>query len=164
MGKINLNIRLSILFIVVILLPVLLLKGQTKLNETPVLKGKYLGQKIRENQSMIFVPDFVSTEYGELNSVFTKNGKEFYFSRRGIPGKPSTIMVTRLIDGVWTKPEPINFSGIYSDIDLFITADGKSMIFCSKRPHQKIDPVKMDHDFWKSERKGSVWGEPVLFA
>lgn len=141
-----------------------IVRGQADATGTAVLKGPYLGQLNPENQSRIFASSFVSTGYGELNSVFSRDGKEFYFSRRGIPLKPSAIMVTRLMDNVWTKPGPINFSGTYNDIDVFLTADGKSLIFCSNRPHQKGDPVKMDHDFWISERKGSGWEEPVLFA
>jgi hypothetical protein len=152
----------------------------------PILKGPYLGQTPPGNQSKVFAPGFVSTEYGELNSVFTADGKEFYFSRRGMPGQASArtatsnakeptppppspaqaskIMISKMIDALWTKPEPIGFTGIYSDIDLFITPDGKSMVFCSTRPHKTGEVVKTDHDFWISKRQGDSWAEPVLFA
>ena len=152
------------LLVVASILPGFIVWAQSEVIGSVVLNGPYLGQLNPENQSKIFAPSFVSTGYGELNSVFTKNGNEFYFSRRGVPGKPSAIMVTRLVDNFWTKPEPVDFTGTYSDIDLFLTNDGQSMIFCSNRPHQKGDPAKMDHDFWISDRKTSGWGEPVLFA
>jgi len=152
------------LLVVASILPGFIVWAQSEAIGTVVLNGPYLGQLNPENQSKIFAPAFVSTGYGELNSVFSVDGNEFYFSRRGIPGKHSAIFVTQLLDNVWTKPEPISFSGTYSDIDVFLTEDGKSLIFCSNRPHQKGDPVKMDHDFWISKRTGNKWCEPVLFA
>jgi hypothetical protein len=129
------------------------------------LNGPYLGQKPPGLIPEMFAPGFISTKDGqELNSVFSKDGKEFYFSRRGMPLKGSVIMVTRIIDNVWTKPEPVNFSGINDDIDLFITADDKSMIYCSNKLQQKEGRSIIDHDFWISKREGNKWGNPIPFA
>ena len=148
----------------VILFQVSITNSQTSQNDMPVLKGPYLGQTPPGNRSQIFAPGFVSTQFGELNSVFTADGKEFYFSRRGIPGKPSAIMVTKMINNKWTKPSSVNFSGIYNDVDLFLTPDGKSMIYCSGRIVDKGNMVMMNNDFWISKRIGDLWGEPTKFA
>ena len=72
----------------VILFQVSITNSQTSQNDMPVLKGPYLSQTPQGYMSQIFAPGFVSTQFGELNSVFTADGKEFYFSRRGIPGIP----------------------------------------------------------------------------
>jgi hypothetical protein len=130
----------------------------------PELSGEYLGQTAPGMTSQLFAPRFVSTEYGELNSVFSQSGQEFYFSRRGIPGRPSTIMVTSQSGGSWSPPEVVDFDDRYSAIDLFITADGQRMIFCSNRPRERGGAVRQDHDFWISQRAGDGWGEPQLFA
>ena len=127
--------------------------------------GPNLGQKPPGMTPEIFAPAIVSTkEYGELNAVFTKNGNEFYFSRRGVPGKYSTIMVTRQINGRWSDPEPVNFSGIKDDIDLFITPDGKSMIYCSYEEKPGGAKSYQNHDFWISNRVGERWSSPMPFA
>jgi hypothetical protein len=131
-------------------------------NET--LQGMYFGQVPPGMQSKVFAPGFISTEAGELNAVFCCDGSEFYFSRRGIPGKPSTLMVSKMINDNWSIPAELEFSGIYSDIDLFVTADGQSLIFCSKRPHIKGESEQADHDFWISRRDGNAWSNPVPFA
>ncbi len=131
---------------------------------TPVLSGDYLGQAQPGMTAQLFAPGFVSTEYGELNSVFSQNGQEFYFSRRGIPGRPSAIMVTRQSGESWSLPEVVDFDSRFSAIDLFITADGKQMIFCSNRPREVGGTVREDHDFWISQWDGDGWGEPQLFA
>jgi hypothetical protein len=130
----------------------------------PELSGEYLGQAEPGMSSRLFAPRFVSTEYGELNSVFSQRGQEFYFSRRGIPGKPSAIMVTRQSGGAWSPPEVVAFDDRFSAIDLFIAADGQQMIFCSNRPRERGGAIREDHDFWISQRDGGGWGEPQLFA
>jgi len=128
------------------------------------LSGNYLGQEPPGPTAQLFAPGFVSTEHGELNAVFANDGREFYFSRRGIPGKPSAIMVTRRGTPYWTPPEVVDFDDRYSAIDLFITADGRRMVFCSNRPHEHGGELRGDHDFWVSERDGDRWGAPALFA
>ena len=116
------------------------------------LKGPYLGQVPPGDSSIVFAPDFISTDAGELNSVFCCDGNEFYFSRRGIPGKSSVLMMTKRIDDIWAEPEELHSTGIYSDIDLFITPNWKSLVFCSRRPYHDGDNEKPDHDFWIADR------------
>lgn len=136
-----------------------------QLKDSPKFIGPNLGQKPPGMTPEIFAPAFVSTkEYGELNAVFTKNGNEFYFSRRGVPGKYSTVMVTRQVNGRWSDPEPVNFSGIKDDIDLFITTDGKSMIYCSYEEKKGDAKSYPNHDFWISNRIGERWSSPMPFA
>jgi len=148
-----------------LLMPCVNKNCQTDQNEITLLKGPYLGQTPPDSKSKIFAPDFISTkEWGELNSVFSNDGKEFYFSRRGIPNTPSTIMVTRMTDNVWTKPEPVSFTTKYNDIDLFITPDGKSMIYCSGRIKNDGNKLLMNNDFWISKREGNKWCQPEIFA
>jgi ankyrin repeat protein len=143
---------------------ILKLGGSTGRQKIPCISGPYLGQTPPENKSKIFAPGFISTQLGELNSVFTQTGKEFYFSRRGKPGKPSAIMVSKLSDNVWSIPVPVNFTGIYNDIDLFVTADDNWMIFSSDRPDDNEDKVNTDYNFWISKRTADKWGKPVRFA
>ena len=39
----------------------------------------------------------------------------------------------------WSKPRIAPFSGDYSEVDMFITHDGKKMFYVSKRPIEKND-------------------------
>jgi len=128
------------------------------------LSGDYVGQEPPASTAQLFAPGFVSTEYGELNAVFTRDGREFYFTRRGIPQTPPAIMVARRGTSYWMPPEVVDFDGRYSAIDLFITADGQRMVFCSNRPRQQDGDVRGDHDFWLSRRESDGWSAPELFA
>lgn len=124
----------------------------------------YLGQSPPGMTAQLFSPGFVSTEDGELNSIFSSDFQEFYFTRRGIPVIPPRIMVSKRGPGGWESPEPVGFDQRFSALDLFITRDQQRMVFCSNRPHDGADTPRDDHDFWLSERSGGGWGEPELFA
>ena len=143
---------------------VLCLAGCKTEESTSQLSGDYLGQNPPGLTAQLFAPGFVSTQHGELNAVFAADGREFYFTRRGVARTPPAIMVTRRSMTHWLPPEVVDFDDRYSAIDLFITADGNRMVFCSNRPHQPDGDPRGDHDFWISRRDGSDWSAPELFA
>ena len=119
-----------------------------------VLKGAYMGQEPPGLTPEIFAPGFISTDKNELNSVFTPDGREFYFSIR-IPGDGYKIYFTREEEKGWIKPRPVSFSSEKSDVDMCITYDGKRMYFGSTRPiNGKVSP---DFKIWFVERTSSGW-------
>ncbi len=125
----------------------------------PVLEGDYLGQKTPGTMPERFAPGIVSTEKNELNSVFSADGSEFYYAIQTGQMK-WVIMVMKRVNDRWSKGAPASFSGQYSDVDLFITADGKKLFFCSNRPLEKNGAEKKDFDIWVVERDGDDWSKP----
>jgi ankyrin repeat protein len=125
----------------------------------PVLEGDYLGQKTPGTQPERFAPGIVSTEKNELNSVFSADGREFYYAIQTGQMK-WVIMVMKRVNDRWSKPAPASFSGQYSDVDLFISVDGKKLFFCSNRPLEKNGAEKKDFDIWMVERDGDDWSKP----
>ena len=125
--------------------------------EPPALKGPYLGQTPPGTTPRVFAPGIVSTEGRELNAVFTPDGTEFYYAVAGTDHR-WTIMRVALENGRWSPPRPAPFSGRWSDVDMFITADGRRLYFCSNRPLEGDTPK--DFDIWMCERSASGWGEP----
>jgi Tol biopolymer transport system component len=128
--------------------------------EVPVLKGPYLGQPPPGETPQIFAPGIVSTDGNQVNSVFTPDGKEFYFSAFE-PGSGYTIMVMNETDAGWSPPRVAPFSGEYSEVDMFITHDGGRFFFISKRPREKGSPRAKGYQIWVMEREGAVWSAPV---
>ena len=124
----------------------------------PALKGDYLGQMEPGLKPEVFAPGVVSTKKKELNSVFTPDAKEFYFTVQE-PPRGWTIMVMKREGDVWTKPRPADFSGTWSDVDHFLTPDGKKMYFCSNRPLDGKGATQNNFDIWMVERKGEGWSE-----
>jgi len=138
----------------------------TEIKNLARLQGPYLGQTPPELESKMFAPGFISTDFGELNAVFSSNGQEFYFSRRGIPGKSSAILVTKQVNGRWTEPQALPFCGQHDDVDLFLCPDNERLIFCSDRPLDPIQKIKdpREHDFWISIRNKDSWSPASPFA
>jgi len=142
----------------------LIAKGAKKENLIgPVLEGDYLGQKIPGLAPERFAPAVVSTEKGELNSVFSPEGNEFYYAIQTGPMNWK-IMVLKRVDNRWSKPVPASFSGQFSDVDMAISADGRKLFFCSNRPLEKNGEAKKDFDIWMVERKGDDWSKPKNVA
>lgn len=119
----------------------------------------YFNQEPPEMIPEIFLPGFISTEARELNSAFTPDGKEFYYSI-STPGKGYRMYYSKQTEKGWTKPQKVPFSGDYSDVDMVITKDGKRMYFGSTRP---VNDSKSDFKIWYVDRIGDRWSEPKYF-
>ncbi|MCP4727611.1 MAG: hypothetical protein GY863_21405, partial [bacterium] len=119
-----------------------------------------MGQKPPGMTPEIFAQGFISTNDSELNSVFTPDGKEFYFASHD--GEKYFIKYTKQVNGIWTTPVTAPFSGIYSDVDISISYDGKRCFFGSSRPVQPGGNKLIDRcNLWMMQRVGDWWGEPV---
>lgn len=66
----------------------------------------------------------------------------------------------RQVEGRWTSPEVVPFSGRFSDADPFVSPDGRRLYFVSRRPADPAGTAEKDWDIWFVERDGSRWGEP----
>jgi Tol biopolymer transport system component len=111
----------------------------------------------------IFAPGVISDSRWQWRITFTNDGKTAYFtvSDGFFPiTRQATIMVShQRKNGTWSTPEVAPFSGTYSDIDPFISPDGRRLYFASNRP---VDgSPKIDMDLWMVERTPHGWSEPI---
>ena len=108
-----------------------------------------------------FAPGIVSTGH-EFGISFTPDGKEAYFSRFAA-NQPIHIFRARLMNGTWQKPEKLSISGdAWSDLDPFVSPDGKRLFFISTRPDasRASNDNKKDMDIWVATRSGAEWSDP----
>lgn len=129
-------------------------------------RGPYLGQARPGAAPAVFGPDFVSTERRELNVAFSPDARELYFARERAGGG-TALFVTRLEGDGWTRPEVAPFSTAgNSDVDLFLTSDGRQAWFCSDRPDPAAaggppgEDGRRTSDIWVVSRDGAGWGKP----
>jgi len=132
----------------------------SKKEEFSVLKGPYLGQKPPGNTPEVFETKIVSTGLDELNSVFSPDGREFYFCVRNFSGAVS-IFKMKMEGGNWSQPKLLPFASRYGDIDVTMSPDGSKILFSSLRPIPGSKEPKEDYDFWMVEREGDTWGNPI---
>lgn len=120
-----------------------------------------MGCKLPKDSVQIFAKNFISSEQNERDAAFSPNGKEYYYSL--MIGQKGCIVYTKLIDSIWTEPEIVNFSGIYSDLEPFINHDGTKLYFASNRPIS--DTIKTnDYNIWYCNRQNNNWTEPKLVS
>ncbi len=148
-----------ILLILICSVIVLLIVCSEK-EEFSVLKGPYLGQKPPGDTPEVFEPKIVSTGLDELNSVFSPDGREFYFCVRNFLGAVS-IFQMKMEGENWSQPKLLPFASRYGDIDVTMSPDGSKILFSSLRPVPGREEPKDDYDFWMVEREGDTWGSPI---
>jgi WD40 repeat protein len=136
----------------------------------PTLKGPYLGQQPPGLMPKVFAPGIISLEDRyELNSEFSPKGDEFYFElSTSTPEEKEkgvyfyVIMASRLINGVWTKPEIAPFSGEYATMDHCFSPDGNRLYFTSDRPNSL--EAKPKNNIWYVERTDRDWSNPMILG
>lgn len=127
------------------------------------LRGPYLGQSPPGLKPEVFAPGVISTGIFERDVAMTPDGREFYFSAgfRAV----TTIMVTRLRDGVWSAPEVASFAAdpAYFYMEPCVSHDGRRIFFLTTRPRagQAPKPGWGNNSIWAADRNGDgTWGEP----
>jgi Tol biopolymer transport system component len=113
----------------------------------------------RTGEPQIFAPGLISTGH-EFGITFTPDGKELYFSR--FDGKnPIHIFHSVMANGAWQQPQLVTFSSDqWSDLDPFISPNGKQLFFVSTRPAPGAEKGSKNMDIWVSMKESSEWGEP----
>jgi hypothetical protein len=111
----------------------------------------------------IFAPGIISDSRQQWRITFTPDGKTAYFGASDgfFPAtRQAWIYESHFVDGTWTTPQVAPFSGVYSDIDPFVSPDGSKLYFSSIRPVNGV--TRLDADTWMVERTGDGgWSEPV---
>jgi hypothetical protein len=102
----------------------------------------------------------ISTTMGEYSPFFDIHHNELYFMRR-TPGRLDyTIYKSTLTTDGWTKPEVASFSGTYRDAAPYLSPDGNTLFFDSRRPSANIN--KSSINLWVTKRQSDSWSQPKL--
>lgn len=105
---------------------------------------------------LTFLPGIVSSDSFEFNSMYSPNGKTFYFSREQI----HNIYETTFDGTVWSTPSVTSFSEKdYKECDPAFSTDGTKLFYISTRPRAPNDSID-DFDIWYVEREGNDWSIP----
>lgn len=103
-----------------------------------------------------------------MSVTFTPNGDTAYFSILGrrVEGRNMWVIMETHIEGSqWSKPDTVEFSGIYSDYGASLSPNGQTLYFSSRRPHRENDTAKKnDYDLWMVQRIGNAWSNPQRLA
>lgn len=142
------------LFLVICILLISVINTNAQQDEFPKLTGPYLGQQPPGKEPERFAPGIISPHHSSIS--VSPDGKEIYWADY------SSIMMTKLTNGLWIKPIEVSFSAksnirFYDDVP-FVSPDNKKLFFLSKRP---IDSrVENKTNMFYVERVPGGWSEP----
>lgn len=122
--------------------------------------GPYLGEKPPGLEPVLFAPGFISTATEELNSVFSPDGKEFFFARaaaaEGAKDPNFQMYSIRLGPKGWGEPVLFPGNGPSFEMDMEYSNDGNRLYWVGKQPVDGKLPENMR--MYYSDRKGEGWG------
>ena len=107
-------------------------------------------------------PGMISTSMGEYSPTFDIRRNELYFMRR-TPGRfDYTIYKSVLSTDGWSEPAIVSFSGQHRDAGPYLSPDGETILFDSRRPDPKV--AENSINLWYSKRLNEGWSEPELLV
>lgn len=122
-----------------------------------------------QNDSAVFLPDIVSLrDRVEQGITFSTTGDTLVFSaivgRRNNRNLWALLWSSRL-NGQWSTPDTLPFSGTYSDYGPAFAPDDRTLYFSSRRPITDTSTtIPEDYDLWKVKLRDGVFDDPVRLA
>ena len=135
--------------------------AQNKTETFPLLKGQYMGQKLPGLSPELFAPNIISNGLANRDVAISPDGNEMYFTMHTNRFEYAIIVQSKLVNGIWTKPEIVPFAtdSRYKYLEPAFSYDGQKLFFVSDQPKDGSDkPVA--EDIWVVDRKNNGWGEP----
>lgn len=122
----------------ILLFLVFVFVSDSRMDDFPVLKGPYLGQKPPGMTPEVFAPGIISTKnHNEALFCAYMDGDSLFLFTRSSPGTEGLIYypiyIMALKDGEWTEPYLGAFHNKPCDQNLPIIPDGKTLYFGSRR-------------------------------
>jgi Tol biopolymer transport system component len=105
----------------------------------------------------VFIQEGVPVPNDESAPTFMPDGNTVYLA------DSNRICFSKLLNGKWTKPVVVSFSGKWQDWDPTMSPDGKRLIFVSNRPLEGTPPDSPHHSnhLWYTDRlSGDDWSTP----
>jgi len=102
----------------------------------------------------------ISTIDDEFGGTPAPDGQTLYFDKTVPPHYLYVICQAQLVNGKWSNPQVMPFSGLYRDSDPVLSPDGSTMYFASDRPVNGVEQKRFL--IWETKKKGSIWSEPAL--
>ncbi|MEI6886134.1 MAG: T9SS type A sorting domain-containing protein [Bacteroidota bacterium] len=122
--------------------------------DSPAVSGPYFGQPAPGLTPVRFAASMMPA--GAWGISFTPDGKECFVTQN--TGGTNTLYTSREIQNSWTVFSVAPFSGVYMDMESFITPDGQRVYFGSMRPRSGCPGGQLYQ--WYAEKTDSGWSQP----
>lgn len=122
----------------------------------------YFGEEPPGDTPKIFAPGIVSTDEFEFSGTFSKDGTEYFFTRRPTyEGSENRIFHTQLMNGEWTTPKLAPFAENIFEFEPIMSPLENKLFFFSERKAGRDE--QFDGDLWVTEKTAAGWSKPEYF-
>lgn len=104
--------------------------------------------------------NIISTQFYERDITISPKSDEIIFTRSDYKQNYRCLISIKKRNGQWGKPEIINISGVFQDVEPFFSNMGNRLYFVSNRPIYN-DTSRHDYNIWYSDRIDSSWSAPT---
>lgn len=108
----------------------------------------------------LFGENIISTPLYERDLAISPQGDEMIYTLGDYKQTRRCLVSVRQINGLWGKPQILNISGTYQDIEPFFNDQGNRLYFASNRPVYG-DSSRHDYNIWYSDKVNGSWSDPV---
>ncbi len=113
------------------------------------------------NEAQLWGAEKISTEAPEFATAVNRREDQVYFNRTAKDRSTMQIMHSIFTDSGWSAPVALPFStGLYRDVDPFLTTNGQRLYFSSDRPLNS-DGEPGNFDTWYIEKSKEGWSDPI---
>lgn len=112
----------------------------------------------------VVAPGVVSTGDGESHAVLSPDGRSLYFIKQTPDFAHWTLVVSERVEGGWSEPAVVWFSGRWDDADMSFSPDASTIFFISNRPDGEAGPPREDTDLFRMRRTPAGWGPAERIA
>lgn len=110
-----------------------------------------------------FLEHIVSLYPNVRDTAISPDQNEIIFTVQSLSGDISALIMVKHVNGNYTPPELLPFSGQFSDLEPFYSNDGLQLYFVSNRPLDANSTQAKDYDIWLVSRAtlNSGWSKPI---
>jgi hypothetical protein len=141
------------------------LSGQQDSIKSKNSQPLYLGQVPPNDTPEFFAPGIVTRDdYFEHSSpVFSQKCDEVFWSARQNGQRYLQIYFIKLVDGKWSDPTIVSFSGNYNLDNPALSSDGRRLFFASDMPPYP-GSMRKDWNIWVVTKDGDIWSQPSMIS
>jgi hypothetical protein len=109
-----------------------------------------------------FAPRLTRSDDAELAVALSPRFDELIFTRFSFDesGIRFALLTSKIVDGEWNGPLPVQFSSEGGEAEAFYNASGDRLYFYSGRCEPGAENPPREMNLWFVEWEGEAWGEP----
>jgi Tol biopolymer transport system component len=122
-------------------------------------KSKRIDLQYSPQKAELFAEKFISTNLYERDIAISPDGDEIIFTLSDYSQSKRCLVGVKKSGKTWGEKQILSFSGVYNDIEPFMSVNGDKLYFASDRPIYS-DSSRDDYNIWVSLRSNGGWSEP----